>query len=409
MRISVKVAPVLATLLQAGCGGDEAVSTTPPWTVADSAGVTIVENEDRTSPGGGRFTLSAEPVLSIGSMADDPEYQLFQVAGGTRLADGRIVLVNRGSQELRVYGADGTFSHAFGAAGSGPGEYESPRLVGRLPGDSLLVYDTSHRRLSVVQVDAGWARSFPMPQEAGGFPVPQGAFSDGTQVYGGGLYFSSADGGFPTGTFQNDSQYASVDRSGSPVTELGAWPSFQMYGKVTESGSFSARSLPFGWGTSVAVGPNRLYLARGDRYEVRAHRPDGSLDRIIRLDRERPPVTDADVEQYVADELEDADSPNERRQFESLMTELPVPDRMPALSNMIVDALGNLWVQNYTGPRTRNPEWTVFDREGRIRGTVRTPDRTQVLEIGQDYLLGRVSDELDVEYVRLWSLDRPSY
>ena len=44
-------------------------------------------------------------------------------------------------------------------------------------------------------------------------------------------------------------------------------------------------------------------------------------------------------------------------------------------------------------------EWTVFDPEGRIVGLVGTPPGLDVFEIGEE-------DELGVEYVQLWALDR---
>lgn len=50
--------------------------------------------------------------------------------------------------------------------------------------------------------------------------------------------------------------------------------------------------------------------------------------------------------------------------------------------------------------------WTVFDPGGRIQGLVETPPGLDVLEIGADYVLGRVTDELGVEYVHVWALDR---
>ena len=61
-----------------------------------------------------------------------------------------------------------------------------------------------------------------------------------------------------------------------------------------------------------------------------------------------------------------------------------------------------------TGFREREHRlWTVFDPEGRVarpRG-----DAGELLaseEIGEDYILGTRRDELDVEYVESWPLDR---
>jgi len=337
----------------------------------------------------------------------EPEYQLFRVSGGRRLSDGRIALVNAGSNEVRVYGADGAYSHAFGKEGEGPGEYGQPTLVGVVGGDSLVVYDFTHRRVSIVHVDEGFVRSFPVGQDAGGFPVPNGMFRDGSQVYGGGIFFSSSDGGFPTGVIQNASKYAAVDLDGVATADYGEWPSFEMYARVLEGGGFTARSLPFAKGSSATTGPDYFYIGDSETYEIQAYDRSGSLVRIIRLDREPRSVARADIDRYREDELEDSDTPNEARAFEALMAEMPIPDRFPVYSSFKVDVLGYLWVSEYAGPRVRDPEWTIFDPDGHIVGKIRTPDRTQILEIGEDYILGRLSDELDVEYVKIWELFRP--
>lgn len=44
--------------------------------------------------------------------------------------------------------------------------------------------------------------------------------------------------------------------------------------------------------------------------------------------------------------------------------------------------------------------------EGRVLGFVETPDRLEIFEIGEDYILGRSWDEMYVEYVQLWALER---
>ena len=50
--------------------------------------------------------------------------------------------------------------------------------------------------------------------------------------------------------------------------------------------------------------------------------------------------------------------------------------------------------------------WTVFDPGGRVSGHVETPWELEIYEIGEDYILGHTRDELDVEYVQVWPLDR---
>jgi len=80
---------------------------------------------------------------------------------------------------------------------------------------------------------------------------------------------------------------------------------------------------------------------------------------------------------------------------------MPLVDSYPAFSGVLADRAGYLWVRAYQGAA-----WTVFDAEGRIQGLVETPPGLRTFEIGEDYLLGWRYDELGVEYVQRWTLDR---
>ena len=57
-------------------------------------------------------------------------------------------------------------------------------------------------------------------------------------------------------------------------------------------------------------------------------------------------------------------------------------------------------------PKRPGSLWTVFDPEGRVLGFVETPEGLWIWEIGEDYILGRADDELGVESVQLWPLER---
>ena len=72
------------------------------------------------------------------------------------------------------------------------------------------------------------------------------------------------------------------------------------------------------------------------------------------------------------------------------------------------DATGHLWVREYDFPREERPVplWTVFDPDGRVLGFVETPPGLGILEIGEDYILGRAEDDLGVESIQLWPLER---
>ena len=78
--------------------------------VEDSAGIAIAVNEQPAPDSRLPWRFGEQPSLSIGSVDSGDADQLFRVTDATRLPDGRIVIANTGSNELRVFNADG--SHA---------------------------------------------------------------------------------------------------------------------------------------------------------------------------------------------------------------------------------------------------------------------------------------------------------
>ena len=103
--------------------------------------MTVVENP-RVPPGVGEWQLGPEPLVEIGVLNGEAPYQLFRVADAARLGDGRIVVINGGTNELRVYGADGGHLATWGGEGEGPGEFLLMQSLVRWPGDSLAVWDS---------------------------------------------------------------------------------------------------------------------------------------------------------------------------------------------------------------------------------------------------------------------------
>jgi hypothetical protein len=70
------------------------------------------------------------------------------VVGAARLDDGRLAVMNAGSNELRIYDESGAFVSAHGREGEGPGEFRGATRL-NLIGDTLAVYDARLHRLSL--------------------------------------------------------------------------------------------------------------------------------------------------------------------------------------------------------------------------------------------------------------------
>ncbi len=95
---------------------------------------------------------------------------------------------------------------------------------------------------------------------------------------------------------------------------------------------------------------------------------------------------------------------DQRRRTEQFYRDIPVPETFPAYGGIAVSVEGYLWVRAYDVPGNQANNWSVFDAEGTLRGTVELPPHLEPLEIGPNYVLGLWRDADDVEYVQLYEL-----
>ena len=106
-----------------------------PIVIRDSLGIRIVENDLTCLIE--TCAVSAQPRVTIGVAEGEEAYELYRVFGAARLSDGRIVLVNQGTQQIRFYDREGRFLSAAGRAGGGPGEFRNAFHLWILPGDTI--------------------------------------------------------------------------------------------------------------------------------------------------------------------------------------------------------------------------------------------------------------------------------
>ncbi len=129
-----------------------ACSDAPPRSavsVRDSAGIAIVENRVASWGNDDAWSVSPDARIRIGVADGDLPYQLFRVAGATRLSDGRIVVANGGTGELRFYASSGVHLRSVGRPGEGPGEFRLLSRLWRDEHDSLYAWDRTLGRLSI--------------------------------------------------------------------------------------------------------------------------------------------------------------------------------------------------------------------------------------------------------------------
>ena len=400
MRIPRTTPALVLGFLHVACAGGGDGGGGLRSVVRDSAGVTIVENERPPLDSRLGWRVGPAPAVTIGSPTGDPAYELFRAYDAMRLSDGRIVVANAGSGEIRVFDSDGVHLESWGGQGDGPGEFGAmaPASLELWAGDSLMAREPFQRRLSVFSAGGTFGRAFRL----------QGRYQSAVgQLPGGRILaqtLTSYSGGTP-GTSEltrPDLEYGILEADGSVHRDLGSFSGSELYVATTAEGP-RVRRYPFARNASAFVWGDLVVISTNDRYEVRAYRTDGSLARIVRRDHEARAPTRADLRDHVA--RQDPGQPNASVVLDAV-ADMPLVEAFPAFGRVLVDRADHLWVEEYRLPGEEHRLWTVFDPEGRVLGLVEMPGSFDVTEIGEDYILGTRDDELDIEYVESWPLDR---
>ena len=398
------IVPLLA--LTAACGGADADVPDVQTAVRDSAGITIVENSGAGWLPEHGWRVVPEPEVDIGVLEGAPEYQLFRVRGATRLSDGRIVVANGGTKEIRFYSADGEHLRTVGRQGEGPGEFEELSGPWRMAGDSIVAFDWRGLRLSIFAPEGEFVRSERLETAEGVmFPSPLGVTTSRTVLASVGQVFMSGEA--QTGVSRDSGSILVYGLDGALQDTLGVFPGSEAYVK-SEGRSMSVRSLAFGRSFQTELQGDRLYAGATDRYEVGVWRTDGTLERLIRRAHTPVAVTPEHVGAYKEEQLAALEDAPESRlaSTRAILEEMPYPQTFPAFRTLEVDEEGNLWVREYDPPGDERSLWTVFDPEGAMLGQVELPEGLTVHAIGPDWILGRWSDDFDVEHVRLHRLEK---
>jgi hypothetical protein len=280
-------------------------------------------------------------------------------------------------------------------------------LAGTLPGDSLLALDWNARRVSIFDVEGRFARSLTLPDlSAGGMVVPvvSGAFADGSVLVIGLRLFGT--GPIKTGVSRGPAPFLRLAPDGTRIDTIGAFTGPEFYVRTAGTG-FTANQLPFGRAPVAEAKGEHFYYGASDSYEIGVYSATGALERLIRRGTKNAELTPRDIERYKGERLANVKGDAERKRLELELAEIPFPATFAAYDELKLDPLGNLWVAETFRPGADKRTWTVFDSAGRMLGGIEIPARLSVQEVGADYVLGIWKDDSDIEYVRLYGLNKP--
>ena len=404
------LAPFLSTVISAGCDSVPVPPST--FTARDSAGVHIVESTAPAWAPGDGWTVGEEPSVHIGVIDGSEEYQFTAIAGLWRVPEGGFSVADVQSAEVRFFDTAGVFRGSFGRQGGGPGEFQ--RLVAAYPyrGDSIAAWDVS-RRFSVFDSDGQYGRSFtlslapptrigssgPMFQAPGGL---SGVFPDGALLVTPQVILQ----GPPGEPIPREVTLLIYSADGDSLRSMGPFPGpdFTMpnfsRGAVNLSAPFPPQLVTF-------PGRAGLYVGASRDLEVQRLQSDGTLDLLIRASHRSLTLTDEHRDTFEDSERGRLAESASAEQLEVLLAAVEYPETVPPYSQLLVDSEDHLWVRDYKISGTPGPEvWSVFGPEGQLLGALRTPERLQVRQIGADFILGVWTDELDVRYIRMYTLER---
>ena len=424
MRRSL-LAALLAGLsfLATGCQAGDA-PTRGASSVWDSAGIEIVESADPAWDGDG-WSVADRPSVVIGRVEGDERYLFGFVSGGVVLRDGRIAVLDGQSALIRVYSSEGVHLEDWGGRGEGPGEFDFPGNIFRYRGDSILVNQIIPLRFVIFDDRGRFGRNAvpkvrpsdlpPGADEPSAVPTSSCCAFWGPLPVGGFLFsYPEMVPSAASGTRRGSVSVGIVADSGGAAEPGGVFR-----GARHELGPQGSRvTHQFAPRVVMAGAPGGYLVTEGEAYSIHAHDASGRPRRIIRLAREPRPVTDG-VRAAHEDQLRERFSrPGGRveggSRDEALRRALsaPYPSHLPTFQGLHVDPEGTVWALQRPyrtadgGEETAMNEFFVFHADGRHLGVVELPAKLRVLQIGTDFILAAVSDDLGVNFVHLHRIEK---
>ncbi len=371
----------------------------------------------------------SETALRPDVRIDGYEQDLVPIGATALHPDGRIAFTQYQDGQVTVYDADGTRLASVGREGDGPGEFRYPQYIGFV-GDSLWVWDSRHRRLSLFALgpeprflrDASVGGtsahagpdSLPMFERA----TPRGVYADGTIL-------AAVTGSLDPELLSSvgNVQYVRTTVEGEvryPVARVLRPPNLVTVSRDLGNGRTTGMGTPLPWvmrsyvvagsdpedvavvrtaadaETSLAT-VSVTRLAGQDtswitEFRIRAHpitgeRADSAVDAVVSR------ISDAQQAEW-----------NMRNEYRNRVTFPPV---VPPLSEVLLGADGSVWVGLTPVPDYPDGTWIVLDGDGHpsTRVTI-AGDGREVVQASRDVVWVSEADSLGVESLARYRLGR---
>jgi len=363
-----------ALLFLAACGGPPDGTVAGTWTAErEQRGDTLIVRTTSGSVWGD--TMSLVPEVAIGELEGSSVAAFGQISGLDVDADGRIIVLDRQSREVRIFSTDGEHALSFGRSGGGPGEFRAPDHLRILSDGRIIVRDQAAARFSVFTPDGKYVGGWP---RASGFSTTDPFFLDAAERVVNPTLSDRLVVYETNGTPRDTIAVPSLGVAAPPRLE------------VASGGGVAWYTIPFmpaeQW---TMTRDGRVVIGFPDRYSLERRDADG---RVLRIERAtgRTPVADGEAAQARNRLVR-----NIRQMSPDWQWRGPdIPTSKPAFKTIHAGIDGTIWVfREGASVETPNPEWKasepdagdptiwkapiiadVFDEEGRYLGPVRIPE-----------------------------------
>lgn len=345
------------------------------------------------------WTVGPQPLVRIGEAEAEEHYMFSQVNGAVRLSDGRIVVANGASNELRVYDTKGVHLRTIGRAGGGPGEFQNLRAVWLLPADTIMAMDARNGRLTLFGPSLQIVRTETVPT----IPGAMARLADGSYL---------ATQGLAPPERRNDFR-GHIDFEGLVLRKGAGNTAYDTIVRGMKAGqsfvqpvgtSWRQVPYPFGRSAQIGVGKDRFYYGHTHGTELGVYDQTGKRIGTVNVRATGRALTNADIQKWVEVEVEKRRTAQAKLDAENDFKQIPNNKRTPEFAALKVDDAGNLWVRHYGPPWDPSPNWDVYTAAGRALARVRMPARFEPMHIGRDFVLGVGKDQFDVERIEVYAL-----
>lgn len=340
--------------------------------------------------------------LRIGSLDGDPSLTFGDVRGIEAASDGTIYVLDYQASEIRSFTPDGRFIERIATRGEGPGEITEANGF-LLHGDTLL-WVQDHGKWQMLGLDRTGEERLRVAMPA----LRYGYIWDGTVDARGRVWKSTGHSDevwrpFPPELGFSEVSWRSYLIRFDPATEsrdsvyLGE-EGYRTHVSRTSTGGYAHQGVPFAPSTISVVDPDgSIWITGSGSYEIARLNEVGDTVLVIEADAAGPEVTPRDRADFIDRAVEEDETG--RRAAEELAAEMPATK--PAISGMLVDDLGRLWVRR-GGTETDLPRYDVFSRDGTHEESIEltfTPSQYLALRVRGGKVYALVIDDLGVPFV----------